>query len=195
MSEEAKSGVASIYGLTCPETGALRYVGKARDPNARFKGHMRETRLTTPVYAWIAKLRRQGLAPVLAILEEAPDDWREAERRLIAEARARGDRLLNVADGGDEPHCPKETIARNGRTNALALHADPVRKHIWLLKREIGQDLREGFISNKSRAKLREAARVAPGIFGCYANLPDREELPDGTPVQGYGRSPSRRAA
>lgn len=186
---------ASIYGLNCPKTGALRYIGKAADPQARYKGHLREARRRTPLYDWIAKLRSEGLLPVLVILEAEVKDWREAERRLIAEARARGDRLLNLADGGDEPMCPKATRAANGRANAAAIHSDPARKKLWKLKRNIGAALRDGFMPNSARAKLREAARINPALFGCYADIPDREENPDGSPVHGYGRAPSPRAA
>jgi hypothetical protein len=126
---------------------------------------------------------------VLVIIEANAPDWREAERRLIAEARARGERLLNVADGGDEPHCPTATRAKNGRAVAAAIQADPTRRMIWDLKRRIGKDMKDGFVSNSARAKLRKAAQLRPDLFGVFANLPDREENPDGSPVGGYGRA------
>jgi hypothetical protein len=45
-----------IYGLFDPRTGELRYVGKARDPQKRLKGHL-AARRRTPVYDWIGALR------------------------------------------------------------------------------------------------------------------------------------------
>jgi hypothetical protein len=167
---------ANIYGLTCPTTGDVRYIGKAACVKRRYRAHMRETRRRTPVYDWIAALRGYGLTPGCVVLAEGVSDWREVERRLIAEARARGDRLLNLADGGDEPHCPKEVRAKNGRATARAVHSDPFRRRAWECKRAIGAALRDGFCSNAMRAKLRMAAAKSPSLFGCYANLPDRKE-------------------
>lgn len=109
-------GRPSIYGLVDPRDGAVRYLGKANNPAARFKGHLRDSRRRqTPVYCWMRKLAGMGLAPTLTVIEADCVDWRESERRLIAEARVRGDRLLNVADGGDEPHCPIEVRRANAR--------------------------------------------------------------------------------
>lgn len=118
----AETVKASIYGLTDPRTGAVRYVGKANDPEKRLKGHLRECRRRkTPVYAWIRKLVGLGLSPGLSVLEADCDDWKEAERRIIAERRDAGEKLLNLADGGDEPHCSIEVR----RANAGRLNADP----------------------------------------------------------------------
>jgi len=184
----------AIYALCDPRTQEVRYIGKATDPAKRLKGHLREVRRRSPFYDWISSLRRQGLVPTLRVLEGDVADWREAERRLISEARARGDRILNIADGGDEPACSRETRAKNGAANAALIHNDPVRRRIWELKRSIGQTIREGFMSNATRAKLREAARTRPDLFGCYADLPDREEGPDGRPINGYPRGKAGRS-
>jgi hypothetical protein len=112
----------SIYGLCCPLTGELRYIGKANDPAKRLDQHMRDSRSrATPLYSWI---RKHG-KPALVVLEADCPDWREAERRLIAKGRLDGLRLLNIADGGDEPHCPTSVRAANA---LLAVKARP--KHI-----------------------------------------------------------------
>jgi hypothetical protein len=103
--------MASIYGLYDCD-GALRYIGKANDPAKRLKGHMRDRqRRRSPLYDW---LNKHGL-PEMRVIEQDCADWCEAERRLITDARVRGEKLLNVADGGDEPHCPVEVRRRNGR--------------------------------------------------------------------------------
>lgn len=160
--------MASIYGLF-DNQGRLRYIGKADKPAERLKGHMRETRRRSPLYDW---LRKHGL-PEMRVLEADCLDWREAERRLIAEARERGDKLLNLADGGDEPHCPREVRARNGAANARAIHSDPKRRRIWELKRSLGSALKQGYVSNETRAKMRKAAVDRPDLFGEWRNLPD----------------------
>lgn len=184
-----------IYGLFDPRDGALRYVGKAKSARRRFRGHLAETRRRTPVYDWIAALRKLDLVPELKVLATvAESDWQATEREVIARHRAEGARLLNLADGGDEPYCPPETRRTNAKRNARAIHDDPERKRIWTIKRELGQLLREGFLSNERRAQLREAARMAPHIFGLWANLPDRDEHPDGTPVHEPGKRAARSA-
>lgn len=102
------SGRAQIYGLFCPISGELRYIGKANNAAKRLATHIRDSRRRdTPVYRWIRKLAVERLVPVMRVLDEA-DDWQGAERRLISVSRAQGDRLLNVAEGGDAPHCTQE---------------------------------------------------------------------------------------
>lgn len=106
---------ASIYGLCHPITGELRYIGKANKPAARLKSHGKDAdRQRTPVHCWITKLFGLG-GPEMVILEEGCEDWVSAERRWIAKARAAGFRLLNLADGGNQPHCSAEVRSANGK--------------------------------------------------------------------------------
>jgi len=162
----------SIYGLfDCG--GSLRYVGKANDCEARLKGHMSDSRKkNTPLYAWIRKHGR----PELRVLEASCVDWKEAERRHIREATARGDNLLNLAEGGEQPFCSKEVRAANGRKNSAAIQADPVRKRLQSLKLQLSRSLKQGYGSNALRAKLRQAATDYPATLGCFAAIQDREE-------------------
>ena len=126
-------GSACIYALCDPVTGEVRYIGKANDPEKRLKSHLRDARSRrTPVYCWINKLTSNGEKPVLKVLEWATD-WREAERRLITQYRESGARLLNVAEGGDEPACSYATRAANGK--AVSQSRD---KAIWGLRRKVG---------------------------------------------------------
>lgn len=160
----------AIYAL-CDETGRIRYVGKANDPATRLKGHLRETRRRSPLYDWLAKLRRAGHHPTLHIIERcASTDWQERERFWIA---AIGDatQLLNIADGGDEPACSRETRADNGRLNAAARVSTPERRRIWFVKRQMGELLQRGYVSEAAKAKLRYAACKAPHLFGEWATL------------------------
>lgn len=162
--------VVQIYAL-CDPDGSIRYVGKARDARARLKQHMRETRRRTPVYLWIESLRRHGLTPALKVLEECSECvWPEREMAHIATHRVNG-RLLNVADGGDQPSCPRHVRAQNGRSNARLVHGDAMRRHIWDLKRRLGLAIRGGYLTETARAKLRAAAASAPHLFGEWANL------------------------
>lgn len=106
-----------IYGLY-DQDGKLRYIGKANNAAARLAGHLREKRRRTPLYDWIHKMKSAGMPPTMRVLATVPkSDWQRTEKQLIFEARLRGEQLLNVADGGDEPFCSKETRAQNGRNS------------------------------------------------------------------------------
>lgn len=172
-----------IYALRDPRDGSIRYIGKANDAEKRLKSHLRDARRRdTPVYRWIRLLGNVGMQPTLEVIDRpAADMWEASERRHIIEARERGDRLLNVADGGDEPGCSLEVRQANGRKVAASRDAK-----IWRLKRDIGATLGDGFGSNKARAKLRLAAQICPEQFGQWASVPDREENERGEPVGGY---------
>lgn len=117
--------MAEIYALTCPDK---RLVSHIRDSRRR----------NTPVYCWIRKLLKQGKTPGFRILEIA-HEWEEAERRLIALSRVRGDRLLNVADGGVEPYCPTEIRAANGKRTADMRATDPIKHTAHKLLQKIGE--------------------------------------------------------
>ena len=158
-----------IYGLHHPETGELRYVGKANHVQKRLKSHLRDARRrNTPLYCW---MRTLSAPPRIEVLEEVEDaDWKEAERRLVAQHRANG-RLLNLADGGDEPFCPKEVRAENGRRNAKARQIDPARKRLWAIKQSLGRALKDGVVAERTKVKLRAAAAKHPHLFGEWAHI------------------------
>jgi len=176
------TATVAIYALTDPRTGADRYIGKANDAARRFKGHLRDARRRdTPVYRWIRKLDREGLIPGMRVVAKCPpQNWQRLEALLIEQARRKGAALLNVAAGGDEPFCPTEVRAANGQRTAAAIHSDPIRKAAWTLKRNVGEALKAGLISNKSRAALRRLAGDPCGLFASFASIPDRDEGPDG---------------
>lgn len=112
------AGVVAIYALVDPRSGETRYIGKANNVEARLKSHIRDSRhRDTPVYRWIRKLKKMGMNPTIKVLEEhQSENWENAERRCIADAIANGVRLLNVAEGGNQPFCPPEIQSKNART-------------------------------------------------------------------------------
>lgn len=151
--------MAQIYALIDPRDHSLRYIGKANSALKRLNSHLRDcTRRNTPVYRWIRKLVGLGCPPEILVLSEC-DDWQREERRLIASARDRGYKLLNVADGGDEPHCPVEIRRANGRKNSLARESDPVKKAIHRFLQRAGLVFKEieGFADQERILRNREA--------------------------------------
>lgn len=162
-----------IYALLDPATGETRYIGKANNAKARLSSHMRDCRRRhTPLYSWMRKLMETGKLPGLSIIAECePSAWREVEQKHIALARAAGTRLLNLADGGDEPYCAPEVRASNGRKVASLRVSDEKRSRVYHLKRQIGLLLKAGHVSDASKAKLKLAAAKAPHLFGQWAAL------------------------
>lgn len=106
---ESRPGFSAIYGLYCPETGALRYIGKTNHPRKRLGQHTRGNsgQLHMPVVRWCRDLRKRGLQPRMEVLTWCRD-WETAERRIIAAYRKTGTDLLNVADGG--AHVPPHRV-------------------------------------------------------------------------------------
>lgn len=92
-----------IYALCDPDTGEIRYVGKANDPQVRLRRHLRPQELNADTYKsrWIRSLLACGKKPSLVVIDTVTiTTWQKAERRWIADLRARGARLTNTYDGG-----------------------------------------------------------------------------------------------
>jgi hypothetical protein len=114
---ETACSIVFIYGLYCPD-GELRYIGKANNPKKRFASHMRESRRRTPLYDWIGSLKKKGLIPTMKVLgETSVSDWPRMEKEFIFNARLSGERILNLADGGEMPKCSSETRSKNGKNS------------------------------------------------------------------------------
>lgn len=170
-----EKGKVAIYALCCPDSGLIRYIGKANDPDKRFASHLRDARRrNTPVYCWIRSLPSH---PVMKVLEWVDADvWPEAEKRLIIEHRAVG-KLLNLADGGDCPTPSKEQRAKAARASVASRESSPERKRLWDLKRKMGAHLKwlddEKMFSQAVvwRFKLGIYAAGCPEKFGGWANV------------------------
>lgn len=112
-------GSVEIYGIYDAD-GCLKYIGKTKNAQKRFKSHLREHHRKTPFYNWLRKAVSEGKKPICKVLETcAEGQWQHAEKEHIFQARLRGELLLNLADGGDEPKQTREQRQQNARkTNA-----------------------------------------------------------------------------
>lgn len=158
---------AEIYALLCPDTNAIRYIGKANNSNSRLKTHLRDCyRRDYPVYRWIRKLLKDNKLPVLKILKIS-NNWKADEIDLISFHKKAGAKLLNVALGGDEPFCSLTIRANNGRQVAAAIHSDPVKKRLWRLKMDLTSMLlmfkRKGMVVEYN--KILKKASEYPDVF------------------------------
>lgn len=64
-----------IYGLVCPDSGKVMYVGKSANPTVRYNQHVYGPELnSTPKKSnWLKQLKDNGKEPGLIILEECDD--------------------------------------------------------------------------------------------------------------------------
>lgn len=85
--------ITFIYGLYCPTTEELRYVGKTCNPTARLRTHRKTPHLA--LRGWIGELADKGLVPLLGVIDQCYGDGSDLERRWITDSFAAGHDLLN----------------------------------------------------------------------------------------------------
>lgn len=172
-------GLTYIYALCCPDTGEIRYIGKANNPELRLKSHIKDSaRRDYPLYRWMRKLSITGKLPVMVVIsEESNDSWEQAEREAIKKYRESGANLLNVADGGDQPSISDEQRAKNGKMVAQKIHSDIENKKVWAMKRQASETLKwlESSASTERVERFKDAMRFAaymrPDDFGKWATI------------------------
>jgi hypothetical protein len=91
---------AFIYCLRDPRDGKVRYVGKAKDPKARLREHLKS--VDCPGLArWLGKLKALQRRPEIQVLEPVRQgNWERREQYWIWEMWSRGEPLTNIALGG-----------------------------------------------------------------------------------------------
>ena len=89
-----------IYTLSHPETGVIRYVGKANQLGPRYALHLRKDEATAKS-RWIQSLKKKGLAPKMEVLDVVPtEQWQFWEVYWISQLKAWGCTLYNGDNGG-----------------------------------------------------------------------------------------------
>lgn len=167
-----------IYGLFDPDTDALRYVGKANDSQQRLKTHLWDSpRSNRPVCRWIAGLLKDGKAPVMRVLEVCkPDEWEEAEKRLI-EAHRKVAKLLNLADGGARPSQTIEQRRKAGKASIAAQKLDPKMRAFNKAKMDMGRLYKQlckkpDWSAYMLRLTMKCYAAADPDLHKSWVNLP-----------------------
>lgn len=159
---------AFIYALKCPDSGEIRYIGKANNPEKRLKSHIRDSvRGRRPVHAWVRSLVNAGSIPVMDVLREV-SDWETEEAKEIASHRLGGARLLNIAKGGvDIPRLTglAQRVSISGREASRAYAA----------KRKVGRAYHALIAGGnlgaaaRFRFKVNVAAKAYPSKFNGWA--------------------------
>lgn len=94
-----------IYILQDPDTLSVRYVGKTinfkkrlyQHTNKKVQGYSRKRHLSN----WLLKLIKNNKKPIMTIIDETEDDWRNLEMYWISQMKSWGFHLVNLTDGGD----------------------------------------------------------------------------------------------
>lgn len=94
-----------IYALKDPDTGLIRYVGKAMFPQKRLNAHcFRADKEKDHRSCWINSLLKKGRKPLLEILDEVLEaEWPQWEVAWIEFFQESGFDLTNSIPGGTAP--------------------------------------------------------------------------------------------
>ena len=118
-----------IYTLSHPITNEIRYVGKSTRIKRRQTQHQSKwicEKRPNHKNNWCLKLIKEGLKPILTIIDETEDNWQELEKYWIKYYKDKGFNLLNHTEGGEgqsgrklsKEH--KDKISKNNKkTNIL----------------------------------------------------------------------------
>lgn len=149
------SELAQIYGLHDPDTSELRYVGVTCDPDGRLAQHLTPSNLhkMRPLSAWLRALVAAGKRPVMRTIETVSIDKINAvERRAIADARTRGEALLNVRPGGERSTAMRG-VSKRGASSQYAGVSWHSRDNRWQVRFCAGgKDRHVGYFGTEEEA-------------------------------------------
>jgi hypothetical protein len=92
-----------IYGLVCPTSKQIRYIGVTKySLKKRLNEHLRENKSKTYKQKWIKSLLNKGLKPnIVLICLTDESNWIEAEKYYIKLFKTNGFKLTNTSEGGE----------------------------------------------------------------------------------------------
>ena len=105
-----------IYILKDPISNLIRYVGKSNNPKERLMNHLNlSKRDQSHKRNWILKLKKQGLKPVMEVIDVIPiDSWQFWETYWISQIKSWGFDLINYTNGGDGCTFANQTSFKKG---------------------------------------------------------------------------------
>jgi len=174
-----------IYTLSDPIDGEVKYVGKTKDLKDRMWRHMEPSNLKnawTSKTKWILWLKKQGLKPIMDILDEGDaNNINDLERYWISQIKTWGYRLKNDTSGGQGADYWKGKKLSNEHKLKVKMN-NPLRKDIC--EYEIGTDkLLAEYISVREASKKTGHTEYAiissckglstPDKFGVYWRYKD----------------------
>lgn len=150
-----------IYSLS--DSTGIRYIGKANNPNIRFKNHLKEGRNRNKYRKdkWIKSLLLREEKPFLAIIEEIPiKNWKIRETYWIQFFKLQGIDLVNGSNGGEgsdgfegkhHSEATRQKI-REKRINVSTMTNDG--------RNSIADKNRKRLVTKESRKKMSDKAKL-----------------------------------
>ncbi len=136
-----------IYILLDPRTNEIRYLGKTNDTKERLYGHLYEKGKLGHKYKWIQQLKKNGLKPIIEILDTVPKEEEEFwEKHYISLLKSWGIRLTNFTDGGNNP----PVIRRFGKDNVFVNNNNVREKILTMNKSRKGKTFIELYGEEKA---------------------------------------------
>lgn len=150
-----------IYTLSHPITNEIRYIGKTKYTlEERLAKHLityeRNHRAN-----WIRSLIKEGLKPVIELLEEVEESqWINCEKYWISQFKVWGFRLLNLTEGGEtgiisiacrEAH-KKSVPGSKRKTTSIEATIKHLRKSVLQFNKK--GDLIQEFISASEASRI-----------------------------------------
>jgi hypothetical protein len=132
-----------IYTLRDPRNNDIRYIGKTKWLNKRYKTHLEHAKKygpgSTKKNSWIVKLLNDGILPIMEVLDELDDttNWQLVEQYWIAQFKAWGFNLTNMTSGGDGLNINKwDDIWSKERQQEILKNRPPVTEYRKIQARE-----------------------------------------------------------
>jgi hypothetical protein len=186
-----------IYALLDPRTGEARYIGKSHRSGPRLREHINEPPSHCHRSRWIQSLKRDGLEPTIALLEEVDvwdRTWQDAERAWIAIGRKLGWRLTNATDGGEGvvglSHEARERITASWRGRK---HRPETLAKLMAVRclRRTSDATRQKMSASQRGRRITWAAKIGAAVRKLSAEQVTeiRERLASGESVGGLARA------
>jgi len=160
----------SIYVLSDPITGEIRYVGVTRQElRARLTEHVKESNFkrTSHRHKWIYSLTRKGLRPTISQIEIVEESMRnEREKYWIAEL-GKTCNLVNATEGGEGLINPSQAVRnkialgvkKNGYKGGFnGTHSSETRSRISLAIKS--SNVFKEAIRNRRKAVIPDSSRL-----------------------------------
>jgi len=167
-----------IYILSDPSNGNVRYVGKTKDLNRRFRRHISERNLRNSYKdRWIRKIVDSGDLPEITVVDIVSDEeWSYWEKFYISYFKFIGSELTNGTEGGDQP--PSTKGRKHTIESRLKMSNSKKGKPIpWLNKGEKRTESHKKNLSNSCKG------RTSPNKGNKYTNE-FREKLSNSSTVK-----------
>ena len=184
----------SIYSLTDPITGDIRYVGRTtQNIHRRLRQHLaaaRQAKLHRHVLSWLQCLMSEGLEPSIAVFESGNGDWDEAERFWIKKLRDEGANLTNHTDGGEGDYGfvrsvetrKKLSVACRGwkhSAEAKVKISEAARGNRWNLGRRLSSETKKK-VSEGNKGRVRspeECLKISMAKLGHVVSPDTRDKI------------------